>query len=78
MYTTVKKKFDPSLCNQLLNTYPQFYRCLFLSVLSILGMLGPFVVWAILFCHPFGGCDSLKKARIPEEVIDFKIQWRTR
>jgi len=34
----------------------------------LLGMLGPFAFPVFLFCHPFGGRDSLKISRIPEET----------
>jgi len=35
---------------------------------SILDILGPFAFSVFLFCHPFGGRDSPKKARTPEEL----------
>jgi len=40
-----------------------------ISCWSILGIfkLGPLAFCVIIFCHPFGGRDSLKKANIPEE-----------
>jgi len=34
---------------------------------SLLGILGPFAFSVFLFCHPFGGRDSLKKRKILEE-----------
>jgi len=36
---------------------------------SILGILEPFAFSVCLFCHPFGGRDSLKKRKIHEDII---------
>jgi len=37
---------------------------------SFFGILGPFVFSVLLFCHPYGGYDSLKKEKIPKEFHD--------
>jgi len=40
------------------------------NLMDYLGISGPFVFLAILFCHPSEGRDSPKIARIPEECGD--------
>ena len=67
------------------------YTCSILPLLIFLvsgvfwGILKPFAFFVFLFCHPFGGRDSLKKRKIHEEFVSPKatcffherlLQWR--
>jgi len=45
---------------------------------SILGILEPFAFSVCLFCHPFGGRDSLKKRKIHEESVRATVARDTR
>jgi len=43
---------------------------------SIWGILEPFAFSVFLFCHPFGGCDSIKKRKIHEEFARYRrVNW---